>query len=117
MNLKKIFAVSIAGLLTVSILFGCTALQQASDTTEDVTTSLHFVDYTRQGDGNGAGDGYYHLVPRADSSNNICFVDYKSRTQVYLCNRPECEHCDDTCTSWSVSYTHLVPMYSVLPLK
>ena len=46
MNLKKIFAVSIAGLLTVSILFGCTALQQASDTTEDVTTSLHFVDYT-----------------------------------------------------------------------
>lgn len=100
MNLKKIFAVSIAGLLTVSILFGCTALQQASDTTEDVTTSLHFVDYTRQGDGNGAGDGYYRLVPRADSSNNICFVDYKSRTQVYLCNRPECEHCDDTCTSW-----------------
>ena len=57
MNLKKIFAVSIAGLLTVFILFGCTALQQASDTTEDVTTSLHFVDYTRQGDGNGAGDG------------------------------------------------------------
>ena len=100
MNLKKIFAVSIAGLLIVSILFGCTALQQASDTTEDVTTSLHFVDYTRQGDGNGAGDGYYRLVPRADSSNNICFVDYKSRTQVYLCNRPECEHCDDTCTSW-----------------
>ena len=22
----------------------------------------------------------------------------KQRT--YLCNRPECEHCDDTCTSW-----------------
>ena len=62
MNLKKIFAVSIAVLLTVFILFGCTALQQASDTTEDVTTSLHFVDYTRQGDGNGADDGYYRLV-------------------------------------------------------
>lgn len=70
------------------------------DTAETDPSALSFIDYTREGDGTGCGDGYYRLIPRSDCSNNICFVDYQQHQQVYLCSRPECLHQDETCTSW-----------------
>lgn len=44
--------------------------------------------------------GYYELLPREDGAFNISYTDYQTATRVYLCNRPECKHCDTSCTSW-----------------
>lgn len=50
------------------------------------------------GDGNEAG--YYYLSHREDASFNIKYVDYASRTEIYLCSRPECTHDNESCTAW-----------------
>lgn len=101
MSLKKTFSLLIGGILSLSLLTGCGAsAPQADSDSASAGDSLSFVDYTRQGDGGGFAAGYYRLVPRADGSNNICFVDYQTRLQTFLCNRPECRHQDDTCPSW-----------------
>lgn len=50
------------------------------------------------GDGNEAG--YYYLSHREDASFNIKYVDYASRTEIYLCSRPECMHDNESCTAW-----------------
>lgn len=50
------------------------------------------------GDGNEAG--YYYLSHREDASFNIKYVDYASRTEIYLCSRPECTHDNESCAAW-----------------
>lgn len=50
--------------------------------------------------GDGCATGYYYLTQRPDASFNIKYIDYASYTEVYLCDRPECEHKDESCTSW-----------------
>lgn len=73
---------------------------QTSEEPAQDGTSLSFIDFMREGDGTGAENGYYRIIPRSDGSNNIAFIDYETRSQVFLCNRPECLHEDETCTSW-----------------
>ncbi len=44
--------------------------------------------------------GYYDIVYREDGGTNVTFTDFASAKQVYLCNRAECNHNDETCTSY-----------------
>lgn len=50
--------------------------------------------------GDGGKDGYYYMSQRADGSFNIRYVDYASRSEIVLCNRPECTHDNESCTAW-----------------
>ena len=50
--------------------------------------------------GMGNGVGYYSLLQNEDMTTNILYMDYKTKEQVYLCERPECLHNDSTCNSW-----------------
>lgn len=62
-------------------------------------SDIHFLGQgTPLGDGNA--DGYYYLKQREDGSFNIKYIDYESRTELYLCNRPECTHDNEGCPSW-----------------
>lgn len=45
-------------------------------------------------------DGQYLLAMKDDGSANITYIDYGSRSRIYLCSRPECEHRDENCTGW-----------------
>ena len=46
-------------------------------------------------------NGYYDVLQRDDyKGSNITFADFSSATETYLCNRAECKHNDDTCTSF-----------------
>lgn len=47
-------------------------------------------------------DGVYVFNSRTDGKvgGNIFYVDSKTKDMVYLCNRVECVHIDETCTSW-----------------
>lgn len=51
-------------------------------------------------DGYATGEGYYRFVPRADSSSNLCYIDFASGQEIYLCSQPNCTHADASCTSW-----------------
>lgn len=51
-----------------------------------------------QGDGND--NGYYRLVNDDDGRTNILYTDYSTEKEVYLCNKPECQHKDKSCTSY-----------------
>lgn len=50
--------------------------------------------------GDGNEDGYYRLINNDDGYFNILYTDYKSGQEVYLCDKPECQHKDDSCTSY-----------------
>lgn len=45
-------------------------------------------------------NGQYYLTMREDGGANIVYVDYATRSRIYLCNRPECTHGDASCVSW-----------------
>lgn len=64
--------------------------------------------------GDGNEDGFYHLKTRetkdGNTMTNITYYDYATRQEVYLCDKPECHHSDDTCTS----YLNIIPYTGVL---
>lgn len=45
-------------------------------------------------------NGYYRFIPREDCSSNLCYIDYSSCREIYLCNQPNCTHSDNTCPAW-----------------
>ena len=56
------------------------------------------IDY-KEVSGVSSGDGYYEVAYTA-SGYNLKYTDYASKQRIYLCNRPECTHSDETCASW-----------------
>lgn len=48
----------------------------------------------------GTENGRYQVLPREDGSENIIYIDYATRSCIYLCNRPECRHGDASCPAW-----------------
>lgn len=53
--------------------------------------------------GDGNTNGFYHLLLRdvqEESIGNIYYYDYATKKEIFLCDKPECEHKDDTCTSY-----------------
>lgn len=55
-------------------------------------------DMTSYGSGNSTG--YYSAFLNEDGSRNIIYTDYETASQVYLCAQPNCEHNNESCTSW-----------------
>ena len=51
-------------------------------------------------DGYSTAEGFYRFVPRADGSSNLCYIDFASGQEIYLCSQPNCAHADASCTSW-----------------
>ncbi len=50
-----------------------------------------------------AAAGFYEVVPSSQKGSNLIYTDYASRTRTFLCNRLECLHKDENCTSWIAS--------------
>ena len=49
--------------------------------------------------GDTSEKGYYFLKDEEEKSY-ISYYDYDSKQEVYLCNKPECQHKDETCTAY-----------------
>ena len=52
-----------------------------------------------------ADHGYYRFASNssdasASGSGNVFYTDFATRTEITLCNRPDCTHSDESCTSW-----------------
>lgn len=55
-----------------------------------------------QGDGNA--QGFYRLKTIDNGGgelySNILYTDYENKKEIYLCDKPECQHRDTSCTSY-----------------
>lgn len=56
-------------------------------------------------------DGYYEVMDRVSvGGRNIMYTDFATGKQIYLCNRPECYHNDESCPRYfSGNYTSVRP--------
>lgn len=53
--------------------------------------------------GDGNENGYYHFMRHEIEGNfitNLCYFDYATKKEVYLCDKAQCQHTDNTCTSF-----------------
>lgn len=54
--------------------------------------------------GDGNEDGYYrikeHELDNEKVTTNLSYFDYQTRQEIFLCDKPECLHNDETCTSY-----------------
>lgn len=51
-------------------------------------------------EGDGNDDGYYRLSHNDDGETYLLYTDYSTGQEIYLCNKPECQHKDESCTSY-----------------
>lgn len=103
------------------LMFGCTqhTMEHTEQNSIDVTSDpvlnspgfapiedfspsgeLEFLYAGSMTDGYSNENGFYRMMPRADGSNNLCYIDFATQREIYLCNQPNCTHDDDSCTSW-----------------
>lgn len=114
--------------LLALICFSSCSTQQKSNTAEDKSQS-HVISDNYQSastlkmleDGvspirgyyNASEKGMYFTQWREDASTNIKYLDFATKTEMYLCNRLECEHKDESCTSWRAYANNTVYAYEV----
>ena len=53
---------------------------------------------SQNGDGNE--EGYYHFETDEGGQTHLFYTDYSMGKEVYLCNKPECKHNDESCTAY-----------------
>lgn len=52
-------------------------------------------------DGFPSSSGYYRVISQEDQiAFNVCYTDFATRQEIYLCNQPNCTHDNESCTSW-----------------
>lgn len=45
--------------------------------------------------------GFYRTEVIFPSSSNVLYVDFENQQELFLCPRPDCQHSDDSCTSYN----------------
>ena len=50
--------------------------------------------------GCGNEQGYYEVLYGETGDANICYIDYATQQEVYLCAAPNCSHDREGCTAW-----------------
>ena len=109
--MKKLFyhfilCAAVCGLLCA--LAGCKPVSSTSantppagsTATSGTAYSAYKTVYTGEGTYGDTEAGAYRLAYRADGSSNITYIDYATCSEIYLCNRPNCTHDNESCTSW-----------------
>ncbi len=51
-------------------------------------------------DSSGNYDNGYFYIKSMNEKENIMYFDYESKKEVYLCNKPNCNHDSNTCSSY-----------------
>ncbi|WP_343210560.1 hypothetical protein [Anaerolentibacter hominis] len=53
-----------------------------------------------------SSSGFYHTLVNLNGEegqhqyDNILYIDYETKQEIYLCNKPECSHDNESCTSY-----------------
>ncbi|MEG0276185.1 MAG: hypothetical protein RR630_04070 [Coprobacillus sp.] len=94
-------------LLCCCLLCGCQNQSHSTASTSQQKEDLIFKPWhliMKKGDGNE--EGYYHIKEKETTEGtvfNICYYDYATKKEIILCNKPECQHNDETCTACLMS--------------
>ncbi|MEG0736776.1 MAG: hypothetical protein RR441_07900 [Longicatena sp.] len=100
--MKKILIVALSILL-------CACSSNKTDEKTEVSTSgkntsAQNLQYLNLSEGFSTEDGFYHMVmvdnEKGETRYNIRYFDYASKQEVYLCDKPQCSHDNDSCTSY-----------------
>lgn len=73
-----------------------------------------------ESDGFASSSGFYRIISREDTvAFNLCYTDFATGQEIYLCNQPNCTHNNDSCPSWfglDFALTYPVPVGDKLVL-
>ena len=112
MKIKKIFNLLISAIVISNVLTACsnTDISNKEESNEqaimeEVQENIQGKDIKMLHNNNfglacGSKEGYYSIYSNEDGMTNIMYVDYKTKKQIYLCDKSECNHDNEKCTSF-----------------
>lgn len=110
MEKKKILTLLMCGIAIVSGLTACSSNGKTQGEGKEQVIGEGFEEniqdkdirmlHSRFGESCGSKDGYYSIHSNEDGMMNIMYVDYKAKKQIYLCDKSECKHDNEKCTSF-----------------
>lgn len=92
--------------LVLLMLCGCQSKEEEqpqSKAPSSASTLSDDIVYKNLFNGDGNEKGFYHLSSREVDNvayTNIYYYDYETSEEIFLCNRPECTHTDESCPSY-----------------
>lgn len=110
MEKKKLLTLLMCGIVIVSGLTACSSngkpqgegkeqvIGEGSE--EDIQDKDIRMLHSKSGESCGSKDGYYSIHSNEDGMMNIMYVDYNTKKQIYLCDKSECKHDNEKCTSF-----------------
>ena len=109
--MKKCIRIMVT-VLVITLFASCTkgpaSSSSATSASSDIITAKTFdgplVFHDQLIYGNGNENGFYQILVRMDGNSNLSYIDYQSKTNTILCNKPGCGHDVDTCPAWSDVY-------------
>ncbi|WP_297136427.1 hypothetical protein [Terrisporobacter sp.] len=109
MNKRKVLIVLVFTILCSINLWGCSKgqnnkLDNKSEAKDAKIKSLKMLSNDAMQNGCSTEGGYYTISSSEDEEGNtvqnLMYVDYKTKKQIYLCDKSECNHNTDRCTSY-----------------
>lgn len=82
----------------VAVLITSCKVQELPEPVDEKAQSPLVMMEGTQGVGND--NGYYYFKSISEKGLNISYLDYETSQNIVLCNRPECQHFDETCSSY-----------------
>ncbi|MFQ6860485.1 MAG: hypothetical protein ACLROI_02900 [Beduini sp.] len=90
-------------LLCCFFISGCSAQSKKSSDEPPVQETKGSLVHQKLYHGSGNDKGFYHIVFNETGDgdgSNILYYDYAAKKEIYLCDKPQCQHHDEACTSY-----------------
>ena len=100
---KRKIIILVSSVIALAItLSGCSIKKDEDKTLSKnvVSENLKMISHKLAQNGANTKDGYYTISTDENGMMNIMYVDYKTKKQIYLCDKSQCEHDNDKCTSF-----------------
>lgn len=100
---KRKIIILVSSVIALAItLSGCSIKKDEDKTLSEnvVSENLKMISHKLAQNGANTKDGYYTISTDENGMMNIMYVDYKTKKQIYLCDKSQCEHGNDKCTSF-----------------
>ena len=112
--MKKPTTIIICLIFVICLFYGCKnqeivdPIPEQEQPTNGLTMAVapfRAATFSYPDDGCGNDDGFYSIrrndwTDPDDHSSSILYIDYATKKQIYLCAQPNCNHKNETCTSW-----------------
>lgn len=100
---KRKIIILVSSVIALAItLSGCSIKKDEDKILSEnvISENLKMISHKLAQNGANTKDGYYTISTDENGMMNIMYVDYKTKKQIYLCDKSQCEHDNDKCTSF-----------------